>query len=236
MLTEDLHTHTLYSHGAGTVEENVLSAMQKGLRRVGIAEHGPGHVFFGVRYKALVALRREVDVMNDKYGDKIEVLMGLEANLTGDGKTDIPRDVELFDFLMLGFHKGAPPADGAGRRMHASMFSPNKAKYAKTNATNYIHAMDFSDKLINITHPGAYIAVDIDMLAQEAARRNITLELNESHRSMGVEDIKAAMARSARFYLSSDAHTPHAVGRVENSIALARKSGALHCVVNYADA
>ena len=49
MLTKDLHTHTLYSHGKGTPEENVLAAVSMGLKTVAVSEHGPGHMFFGVR-------------------------------------------------------------------------------------------------------------------------------------------------------------------------------------------
>ena len=53
MLTKDLHTHTLYSHGKGTPEENVLAAISCGLKTVAVSEHGPGHMFFGVRGRKL---------------------------------------------------------------------------------------------------------------------------------------------------------------------------------------
>ncbi|GFP36073.1 putative hydrolase, partial [Candidatus Hakubella thermalkaliphila] len=39
----DLHTHTVYSHGKGTVEDIVRVAMRRGLQAVGIADHGPSH-------------------------------------------------------------------------------------------------------------------------------------------------------------------------------------------------
>ena len=99
MLTKDLHTHTLYSHGKGTPEENVLAAISCGLKSVAVSEHGPGHMFFGVRGRKLGHLRREMDRLKAKYSDKIEVLFGIESNLVGYGLTDIPKD--LLDVLSL---------------------------------------------------------------------------------------------------------------------------------------
>lgn len=233
MLLEDLHTHTIYSHGKGTVEQNVLAAMERGLARVGIAEHGPGHLFYAVKWDALMALRRETDRMNQLYGDKIQVLMGLEANLLGDGKTDIPKDTSIFDFLMLGYHKGTLPCDAVSRRWLGALLKKQKARHAKENALAFIHALDSSGKLRNITHPGTYIPVDLSLLAKEAAVRNITLEINESHCNMGVEDIRMVVTAGAKLYLSSDAHRPEHVGVVQNSVALVRQAGALQHVLNW---
>ena len=61
MLFADYHTHTCFSHGTGTPEENVQAALQRGLCAIAISEHGPAHMFYGVRKEKLLALRREVD-------------------------------------------------------------------------------------------------------------------------------------------------------------------------------
>lgn len=45
IITADYHTHTNYSHGKGTPEENVLAAIEKGLRRIAISEHAGAHLF-----------------------------------------------------------------------------------------------------------------------------------------------------------------------------------------------
>ena len=47
-LMYDLHTHTTYSHGKGSVEDNVRAAMNKGLGYIAISDHGPGHIFYGI--------------------------------------------------------------------------------------------------------------------------------------------------------------------------------------------
>ena len=40
-LKYDLHTHTVWSHGKGTVEDNVKEAVKKGLNKIAITDHGP---------------------------------------------------------------------------------------------------------------------------------------------------------------------------------------------------
>ena len=40
----DWHTHTVYSHGKGTIEDNVKVAIEKNLTSIAITDHGPGHV------------------------------------------------------------------------------------------------------------------------------------------------------------------------------------------------
>ena len=114
MLFADYHTHTCFSHGTGTPEENVQAALQRGLCAIAISEHGPGHMFYGVRKEKLLALRREVDRLAAKYAGKIQVLMGIECNLTGYGLCDLPQDPGLppFDVILLAYHKGVFPRDG----------------------------------------------------------------------------------------------------------------------------
>lgn len=235
MLTEDLHTHTFYSHGRGTIEENVQAAIRQGLKRIGIAEHGPGHIFFPVKYKTLLRIRKEIDEIKTRYGGQIEILMGLEANLMGDGVTDVPEDTSIFDFLMLGYHKGTAPCDSISRGWMKGLLLRQSDRHGRANAEAYIRAMDTMPKLINITHPGTYIPVDIPLLAREAAARGITLEINESHHNMNISELQAARAEGAVFYLSSDAHKPRKVGMVEESTALARQAGILPYVKNWSE-
>lgn len=235
MLTADMHTHTVYSHGKGTVEDNVRAAIEKGLKRIGVADHGPKHLFFPVKWDALLQLRRDVDSMNKKYGSDIEVLMGIEANLLGDGLTDVPEDDSLFDYVLLGYHKGAFPVDAISRGWTRNiLFKQNAARHGERNAMAYAHAMDNTKKLFAITHPGIYIPVNIPLLAQEAAKHGVALEINESHFNATIKDLQAMKAAGAKLLISSDAHRPGRVGNTPKSIALAREAGVLECVVNYA--
>ena len=60
-LVADYHTHTLYSHGKGTIIDNVLAAREKGLKAIAITDHGFNHLTFGVKKRKLKKMRQEID-------------------------------------------------------------------------------------------------------------------------------------------------------------------------------
>ncbi len=55
----DMHTHTMASgHGYSTLKENIEAAKERGLRALGLSEHGPTipggpHVFFFSNYRCI---------------------------------------------------------------------------------------------------------------------------------------------------------------------------------------
>ena len=50
-LYADYHTHTVYSHGTGSIMDNVMAARKKGLTEIAITDHGISHFAYGVRLK-----------------------------------------------------------------------------------------------------------------------------------------------------------------------------------------
>ena len=64
-LLYDLHTHTTYSHGKGSIEDNVREAFNQGLEFVAISDHGPGHLFYGINRNEIVNMRNDIERMNE---------------------------------------------------------------------------------------------------------------------------------------------------------------------------
>ena len=63
----DYHTHTYYSDGKSTIEDNVKIAIARGLKTIGISDHGYKHYYFGVKYDNYAKIRAEIDALKEKY-------------------------------------------------------------------------------------------------------------------------------------------------------------------------
>ncbi len=207
-------------------------AMERGLTAVAIAEHSSAHMAYGVRGERMRKLRAEVDRMNEKYADRIQVLLGVEGNLIGDGITDLPKgDKGLFDFLLLGYHRGVFPRDKISWRWAAaSLFTQNPRK----NAMAVAHALQKYPGVLAVTHPGLYIPMDIPTLAKACADYGAAFELNNAGGRVTLDVVReAAKVNGLKFLLSSDAHKPEDVGHVENALAVAREAELLPRVINW---
>lgn len=97
----NLHTHTTFSDGVNTIEENVLSAIEKGFISIGISDHS--YTTFDLRYcmrpVIIAPYIREIRRVREKYKDQIEVYAGLEY----DGYTELTNR-EDYDYLIGDCH------------------------------------------------------------------------------------------------------------------------------------
>ena len=227
----DYHTHTIYSHGKGTIRDNVEEAFKKGLEEIAICDHGPGHFTYGVKRENIKKMRKEIDELNKEFQPKgLKILLGVEANIIKyDGTIDVDDEIlELLDILLLGYHFGALPGSFKdGYKLYFLNFlSKIIPKVRKTvinmNTTALIKAMDRYPIDI-ITHPGSKVYVDIRRLARKAKEKDIALEINSSHSHLTVEEIELTLEEDIYFYINSDAHSPENVGNLENGIERALK-------------
>jgi len=231
-LIADYHTHTIFSHGKGTIEQNVEAAIKKGLKRIGIADHGFQHIGYGVSLKDVMKIRKTIDSLNQIFQRDIEILMGVEANLIGlDGEIDIPDEyLKIYDILLVGFHKAVVPfsvKDGWYlfiKNGFSTIMPFLQADVRKRNTDVFIRAIERYNIDI-ITHPGAKINIDTRRLAQAAASKNTALEINAHHGFMTVEYVKIAMEEKARFVINSDAHHPSDIGNFEKGVCIAVQAG-----------
>jgi putative hydrolase len=211
----DYHTHTVYSHGKGSIEDNVKEAISKGIKTIGISDHGYKHMNFGVKVKDISKMREEIDKLKLKY-DNIEILLGMECNILDEnGNIDINDNImPLLDYVMAGYHFGSMPTSIKGMINHCNNYVVKSKKAKEYNTKAIINAMRKNDIFI-ITHPGDKGDVCIQEIAKVAKETNTRLEINSSHGFLSVSQLKEIKHIGNKFIIGSDAHKPENVGNFE---------------------
>lgn len=227
----DLHTHTVYSHGKGTILENCRRACELGLKTIGISDHGPGHKGFGIKMDQLPQMRKDIEEARALYPE-LEILLGVEANLINkSGNLDVrAEDIGLFDYLIAGYHYGVfgeQPIRAC--LVHAGGFlyrlGGTSTRAAKNFNTDMVIAALEKNPVKIISHPGDKAAFDIDAIARCCEKTGTLMEINAHHKCLTVEGIRIAAKHQVSFILGSDAHLPQNVGEVEEALNRARAAG-----------
>lgn len=230
-LYADYHTHTIYSHGTGTIMDNVMAARRKGLTEIAITDHGIRHFTFGVKKKNIIKMRQEIDNIN-QHVEGIKVLLGMECNIiSSEGDIDMTDDIRRhLDILLVGYHMMVKPQSFRdtwniyGLNYMSRFFSYNSEKVQEMNTISIAKAIR-KHKIDIITHPGARISIDTTYIAQEAAKAGTALEINSHSSAMQAEHVKAAAKYGVKFVIDSDAHSPENVGNLTNGIKIAEEAG-----------
>lgn len=222
ILTADYHTHTPYSHGKNTVEENALAAKEKGLKAIGITDHGFSHVFFGLRRKKVPFLQAECKAAQEKTG--VKVLVGMEANIRGEsGLTDITeKDYDDFDLFIAGKHVCITyQTFGDVRRYFFGNLIQDKLKKGKNapkklieyNTRAYINTIK-NNPVDIISHLGYKCPCNAAEVAKCARDYGTYIELNSKKNHLTDEELAAVCDTGVRFVLNSDAHSAYRVGDI----------------------
>lgn len=108
----DYHTHTIHSHGRGTVAENVAAAAKLGLEAIAISDHGPNHLFhYGIKnLQVLEVIRRELASACAAHPG-VRGLVAIEANIISvKGDLDLPPEHRgLVDLVLANIHSMVLP-------------------------------------------------------------------------------------------------------------------------------
>ncbi len=213
----DYHTHTVFSHGHGSIEDNVKAAISCGLKEIGITDHGFWHDFYGVRRMDLNAMIDEVKRLRSQY-PQIKIYLGLETNLVDEnGRVDIEEtDSDWMDIMICGYHKCTSTSS---IKEYFNFALPNfvsgltkfSAKQVVKNTDAYIKALE-RYKIDIISHPNYGIKTDVKEIAKAAAHYGTFLELNGKKVSMTDDEIMAILDTGVNLIIDSDAHSPERVG------------------------
>jgi putative hydrolase len=230
-LDADYHTHTVYSHGTGSIEDNVRAAQERGLRRIGITDHGPSHFAYGIKKDAPARMRAEIEALRPKYPD-MEIFLGVEANIVS-GKTGLDVKIEdfpLYDYVIAGYHYAAFGKNVVynGLRSVANLMDVKsnmaRNKLMAANTRLVVNALEKNSVKI-LTHPGDKAPVDLLEVAVVCAKTDTLIEINTHHMSLSASDVADMALAPAKFVISSDAHSPDMVGDFTAGLRLCIDAG-----------
>lgn len=228
----DLHSHTTYSDGRGTVAENIRAAAAIGLERYAITDHGPHNIGVGVRNEnKYLAIKEEVRELEESFPN-LQVLVGAEADVISlEGEIDLSRQtIENLDLLIVGLHPYIWPKtfqDGwdfvlSNQALRITRSREDKVRCRNTKAL--VEAMAKYPVDI-ISHPNLEMPVEISEVARACQKYGTAYEINTGHNFQTVEDVYTAAKEGVTFVVNSDAHFPSSIGCLETGIELLERSG-----------
>jgi DNA polymerase (family 10) len=213
-LRGDLQMHSTWSDGVNTIAELAQAALEQGLEYILITDHSQSlGVARGLTAEDLLRQREEIREVNERMGDKIRVLAGVETEIKADGSLDYADDVlaEL-DLVIASLHSGLRTGrEKTTERMLAAIRNPH---------------VDI------IAHPtgrliGQREGADLDMetIFRVSAETGTALEINADYRRLDLSDVHArrAIELGVKLTIGSDAHEAANVGVLEYGVATARR-------------
>lgn len=233
-MTYDLHTHTIYSHGKGTIRDNVLAALDRGLSKIAITDHGPGHLTYGMKRSSIPKMRIEIESLNKEF-PQIETCLSVEANIINKGSyLDVtPSEFSQYDFVIGGYHYGVFNGycisnflnDRKMKKSELDLVNSKSTKKLRIRNTDMAIRCIYENDLKILTHPGDKGPFDILELAKACDERGTLMEISTWHAHLTVDEIKKAALTDVGFIISSDAHHPSRVGDFEGGLDRAIEAG-----------
>jgi len=227
ILFGDYHTHTQYSDGVGTIEQNVKSAQAKGLKEVALTDHGFSHMAHGMKREQLEDYKQELAEAQKKYPD-IKVLFGIESNIVGiNGEIDInPSERDIFDVVLVGYHR---TFKANNMKSFFKFWMPNtlgltfsKKRRKQRNTMAYIKAIE-NNRIDIVAHLKLWCDVDSVQIAQVAAKHNTYIELNGKRVLFAEQEMQDMISTGVKFIINSDSHNPQGLGKANIGFNFAEK-------------
>ena len=212
----DLHAHTDWSDGAGTLKEMADAASERGYRYLVISDHTQSlGIANGLTVERLHAQRAEIDALNGRWDDFV-LLQGCELEIKADGSLDFPDDVlaEL-DFVVASVHTSL-------RQDRVQI----TARVLNALRNPYVDV---------IGHPSGRIlgqreasALDLGAVIEVAAETGTALEVNSIPGRLDLDDVhvRRALELGVKVAINSDAHHPGGLDNLYLGLATARRGWA----------
>lgn len=210
----DLHNHTIMSgHAYSTLQEMVAEASRRGLKYLGISEHGPT-----VPGSCRPIYFRNYHVI-PRTQQGVRLLMGAELNILDyNGSLDLPDDaMSRLDYASAG--------------LHSVCYTPGNA----TQNTDALLGAMHHPRIGIITHPADGTGpVHLEELVKASRDTGTLLELNNSSlnparnrhsaKELNLEMLRICRRMQVPVILGSDAHISYSIATYDHLIPLLQQT------------
>lgn len=210
----DLHVHTNYSDGQGTIESMAEAAIELGYEYLVFCDHSQSlRVANGLPPEKLKKKLKAVRAADEKYGG-IRLLCGSEVDILKGGELDY-EDALLaeLDFVVASVHT-------------AFNLSQQEQTDRMLRAINNPHVRTIAHPTGRILNRREPYEVDVYRLIEEAASTNTALELNAypDRLDLSVPYLREAIRSGVRLTIDTDAHDERALSLMRYGLDQARRA------------
>ena len=209
----DLHLHTNWSDGRGTLRQMVEAAASLGHEYIAITDHSKSsRVANGLTPERLLAQIQQVREINVEI-DGMEVLAGSEVDILKDGSLDFSDELLVqLDIVVASVHQG---------------FS-----MGETEMTDRVIRAIENPYVTIIGHPTGRLlgrrpgyAINLEAVSDAAAANCVVLEINAAPSRLDLEPsaVRQALERGVLLSVNTDAHSVPDLGRALFGINVARR-------------
>ena len=210
----ELHSHSTWSDGKGTILEMAEAAKKRGYKTLAITDHSAGlGIANGLTIDRLKKQREEIEAAQEQLGDSLLLLHGTEMEISADGKLDFPDDIlEWLDIVIASLHVSMrQERKKATQRILKALENPH---------------VDFIAHPTNRLLPDREGAdLDMDKVLEKAAQTGTALEINSNPKRLDLEDVYArrAVDMGINLVINTDAHAPEHMDFIQFGVATARR-------------
>lgn len=220
----DLHIHTnVNPHAYSTLEENIRSAQEKGMRVIAITNHGPA-LQDSPHWWSLVNMR----IIPEYVGD-LRVLKGVETNIIDEnGNFDINQRIyDVMDIILCGLHTVEAYGD------------PSDIIKNTRAVINMIRSQKI-DIMVHLGNP--QFPLEYELVVQEAVKAGVAIEINNSSlknsrkgsRPNCKKILELCKKYEAMVSLGTDSHISYDIGEFKEAQLLIEEVGyPVESIINY---
>ncbi|MEX2193706.1 MAG: DNA polymerase/3'-5' exonuclease PolX [Thermoleophilaceae bacterium] len=208
----DLHCHTTRSDGRNTIEQMANAARGRGYGYLAITDHSATHGFGNDVQPD--ELREHIEAIRATEVEGLALLAGTEVNILPDGSLDYEDDLlAQLDWIVASVHTSFRMG---GKEMTSRMITA--MEHPLVDAIGHP-----TGRLIERREP---YDVDVEALAEAAARTGTFLEINANPDRRDLSDVNARLAAQAgvTVVIDSDAHGAETLANIRYGVATARRA------------